>query len=82
MKKYELKYSDVYIGTAREIRSLYKNFLKKTEYFPVFSQEPVFNASRMYGLSVRFWKYNDFEEPLEYPEFMVVKNDTAMHMLE
>jgi len=43
---------ETYIGTAREIKSLYKNLQKKTEYGPLFVDEPKFNPYKMYGLSI------------------------------
>ena len=49
-----LEYENVYnyVGTAREIRSLYKNLEKKTSFIPLFVDEPKFNANRMYGIAV------------------------------
>lgn len=52
----------LYIGTAREIRSLYKNMVKRDIAFPVFSENPKFNGMKNYGLYIN---YNDdnFSDP-------------------
>lgn len=81
LKKFKLKYSDLYIGTAREVKNLYKNFCEKTEYLPVFGQRPKFSHEKIYGLNVRFFEFDDFEEPLHFPCFSVVNRDTALELL-
>ena len=40
------------IGTARQIKSLYKNLKLKTDLIPLFADEPIFNPHRMYGISI------------------------------
>lgn len=50
----ELTYpgTDYIIGTAREIKSLYKNLELKTVLVPLFVDEPTLNPHRMYGISI------------------------------
>ena len=40
------------IGTARQIRSLYRRLAEKTAYIPLFADEPRFNPDRVYGIQV------------------------------
>ena len=42
----------LFIGTAREICSLYKNFMRREIAIPAFCNFPKFNMSKYYGLSV------------------------------
>lgn len=43
----------LYVGTAREIRSLYKNLERKTSAIPLFVDDPVIVKDRMYGIYVQ-----------------------------
>ena len=42
----------LYIGTAREICSLYKNFAEREIWTPSHCERPKFNMSRNYGIHV------------------------------
>jgi hypothetical protein len=46
-------YGDLYVGSAREIRSLYKNLGQKTNMFPRFVDEPTLREDQMYGIHVQ-----------------------------
>ena len=59
MLKITKPYADYYIGTTREIKSLERNLYAKTNYVPLFSDEPKFNPDRMYGIEVDFGKDGD-----------------------
>lgn len=53
MKKFTVEdYGELYIGTAREIRSLYKKLSEKTTMYPVFVDAPILKDDRMYGIHV------------------------------
>ena len=40
------------IGTARQIRSLYRSLYEKTDWIPLFAGAPLFNGARMYALKM------------------------------
>lgn len=44
----------LYIGTAREIKSLYKNFAEREIWTPSHCECPKFNMSRNYGIHVGY----------------------------
>lgn len=44
----------LYIGTAREICSLYKNFAEREIWTPSHCERPKFNMSRNYGIHVGY----------------------------
>ena len=46
----ELYGGTIYIGTAREIKSLWNNFTRREIYEPSHCTEPVMKSGRMYGL--------------------------------
>lgn len=46
----ELSGGTIYVGTAREIKSLWNNFTKREIYEPSHCTEPVMKSGRMYGL--------------------------------
>ncbi len=76
MKKLNTKNGSLYIGTAREICSLYKNFANREIAWPVFSAFPKFNMEKHYGLSI-----HDYDEDgwlLETPGMQIVSGDTAL----
>ncbi len=55
MRKYvfdEDEDGELYIGTTREIRSLYKKLSEKTTMYPVFVDAPILKDDRMYGIHV------------------------------
>lgn len=43
---------NVFVGSAREIKSLYRNLVEKTNYVALFTNAPVFNMQRAYGLRI------------------------------
>lgn len=42
----------LFVGTVREIRSLYKNLEAKTSVIPLHVDDPIFVEDRMYGIYV------------------------------
>jgi hypothetical protein len=55
MKKFTFDddYGKLFVGSAREIRSLYKNLERKTNAFPRFVDEPILREDQMYGIHVQ-----------------------------
>lgn len=54
IKKFEIEeYGELYVGSAREIRLLYKNLGQKTNAFPRFVDEPTLREDQMYGIHVQ-----------------------------
>lgn len=80
MKKILFKNGDyMYIGTAREICSLYKNFSRKEIAMPAFCDFPKFNMGRYYGL---FISYNNVVRwDIQKPTMQVVAGDTALALI-
>lgn len=83
MKKY-VSYDDYeedgtinyyYAGTAREVASLYKNFLNREIATPAFCDYPKFNMDKHYALSV-----TDVSSD-EIPTMMVISSDTFVSLL-
>jgi hypothetical protein len=82
MKKYTVYGGDatLFVGTAREIRSLFNNLDKRDIAWAVFSGAPKFNEFRMYGLLVEC--YDTYrEEYYAIPHMCVVNADTALNIL-
>lgn len=79
MKNIETNTGCLFIGTAREICSLYKNFEKREIAMPTFCDFPKFNMSKFYGLSVD--TYDEWNEREISPRMMVVAGDTALAMI-
>ena len=78
MKKIKTEDGCLYIGTAREICSLYKNFTDREIAWPIFSTFPKFNMEKYYGLSI-----DDYDEDgllFDIPEMQVVSGDMALAM--
>lgn len=76
MRKIEMKNGNyveacVYVGSAREINSLYGNFAKRNIYWPSHCDYPRFNNDRIYGL------HCDYETEVMY----VVSADTVLRLL-
>lgn len=69
MKKYNIGTSILYVGTARQICSLYKNFLSREIVMPSHCDFPKFNMGRMYGLLI--------EDDVMY----VASSDTVVRIL-
>jgi hypothetical protein len=55
MKKFTFndEYGELFVGSAREIKSLYKNLERKTNAFPRFVEEPILRKDQMYGIHVQ-----------------------------
>lgn len=54
MKKFTFEeYGESFIGTAREIRSLFKNLEKKTSAIPLYVDDPILVEDRMYGIHLQ-----------------------------
>lgn len=80
MKKIIISTGNIYIGNAREICSLYKNFLKREIAMPIFSDFPKFNPLRFYGLYVR--EYDSYtEREMDIPEMQIISSDTVLEMI-
>lgn len=77
MKKIITEDGCLYLGTAREICSLYKNFEKREIAWPIFSTFPKFNMGKYYGLYIRDYDCIN-ERWLSIPEMQVVAGDTAL----
>ena len=77
MKKIITEDGCLYLGTAREFCSLYKNFEKREIAWPVFSDFPKFNMEKYYGLSISDYDCRN-ERWLSIPEMQVVAGDTAL----
>ena len=81
MKKINLKNNNtLFVGSAREINSLFRNLEKREIAFSVFSSYPRFNPDHSYGLIVR--NYDEYqEEYLLVSEMSVVNADMAIDIL-
>ena len=79
MKKIETKTGNLFIGTAREICSIYKNFREREIAMPIFSDFPKFNMGKIYGLSVE--TYDEYTENCIFPQMSVIAGDTALAMI-
>ncbi len=81
MKKYSYNdYEDgtinyYYVGTAREVVSLYKNFLNREIAAPEFCDYPKFNMDKSYALAI-----TDVSSD-EIPTMMVITSDTFVSLL-
>lgn len=81
MKKFNLKNNNIlFLGSAQEINSLFRNLEKREIAFSIFSSYPRFNYSHNYGLIIR--NYDEYqEEYLLVPEMSVINTDMAIDML-
>lgn len=64
-----------YVGTAREVASLYKNFLNREIAAPEFCDYPKFNMDKNYALVI-----TDVSSD-EIPTMMVITSDTFVSLL-
>ena len=69
----------LFIGTAREICSLYKNFMRREIAIPAFCNFPKFNMSKYYGLSVDI--SDEWNEMEIAPKMQIVAGDTALAII-
>lgn len=62
MRKYSFidNNATVIVGSAKEISRLYKRLGKRDEFCPVFTDVPMFNARRMYGVVIEVGNPVDF----------------------
>ena len=67
---------EMYIGSGREIKNLYKNLEKHYVAFSMFEDEPKFNIFRNYGLMIS----ND-EQVGGYPTITIINSNDIVEML-
>ena len=67
---------EMYIGSGREIKSLYKNLEKHFVAFSIFEEAPKFNICRNYGLIMS----ND-EQVGGYPTITIINSSDIVEML-
>ena len=67
---------EMYIGSGREIKNLYKNLEKHFVAFSMFEDEPKFNIFRNYGLMIS----ND-EKVGGYPTITIINSSDIVEML-
>ena len=67
---------EMYIGSGREIKSLFKNLEKHFVAFSMFEDEPKFNIFRNYGLIIS----ND-EQVGGYPTITIINSSDIVEML-
>ena len=79
MKAIETETGYLFIGTAREICSLYKNFMRREIAIQAFCNFPKFNMSKYYGLSVDI--YDEWNEMETAPKMQIVAGDTALAII-
>ena len=60
----------VYIGSDREIRSLYRKLGEHTELIPTFTKKPKFRENAVYGLHIK----ND-------GKYVIINSDTVVKLL-
>ena len=71
-----LEDKEMYIGSGREIKSLYKNLEKHFVAFSIFEESPKFNIFRNYGLTICF------EEQIgDYPTITIINSSDIVEML-
>ena len=69
---------EYYIGTAREIRSLYRNMELKTIYIPLFAEEIKLNPERIYGIKL----ITDPDDALEtYNTYAIIGETDVCYLL-
>ena len=67
---------EMYIGSGREIKSLYKNLEKHFVAFSMFEDEPKFNIFRNYGLMI-----SHDEQVGGYPTITIINSSDIVEML-
>lgn len=80
MKAKYLENMNIYVGTAREISSLYRNFSKREVFCGSHCEFPKFNCSRMYGIIVDLGEEN--RRGYGIPVMHVVTTETLVRMWE
>ena len=71
-----LEDKEMYIGSGREIKSLYKNLEKHYVAFSMFEDEPKFNIFRNYGLMI-----SHDEQVGGYPTITIINSSDIVEML-
>ena len=67
------------IGSAREIKNLYRNLTEREIVWSVFSEEPKFAMNRYYGITIA---YNDGDERgFNIPQIYVVNEHMIVELL-
>ena len=80
MKRIKTSTGTLYVGTAREILSLYKNL--RDGYFAIhlYASAPKFNPDRLYGLELEY--YDELIEiEFEIPYMKVISAETALAII-
>ncbi len=76
MKKIETETGYMYLGTAREICSLFRNLEKRYLAASIYSDDPKFNMNKFYALEL------DYENLFaDYPQMTVISGDTALAII-
>ena len=70
----------LYLGTAREICSLYNNLKKRDIAHSTFSNKPKFNMFKCYGLMIECYDVYT-EEYFQTPQMEVWKSDSCLSLL-
>ena len=63
------------IGSAREIKNLYRNLTEREIGWSVFSEEPKFDMDRFYGITMIYI------EDFNIPQIYVVNEHTVVELL-
>ena len=71
-----LENTELYIGTGREIKNLYKNLEKHFVAFSIFEKSPKFNIFRNYGLLI-----SHDEQVGGYPTITIINSSDIVEML-
>ena len=71
-----LEDKEMYIGSGREIKNLYKNLEKHFVAFSIFEESPKFKIFRNYGLMIS----ND-EQVGGYPTITIINSSDIVEML-
>ena len=67
---------EIYIGSGREIKSIYKNLEKHFVAFSIFEESPKFNIFRNYGLMI-----SHDEQIGGYPTITIINSSDIVEML-
>ena len=71
-----LEDKEMYIGSGREIKNLYKNLEKHFVAFSMFEGEPKFNIFRNYGIMI-----SHDEQVGGYPTITIINSSDIVEML-
>lgn len=79
MKKITTETGYLYIGSARQMLSLYKALDKRELAYPIFSDYPKVNKDKVYGIAVDTIDYSTGE--MINPEMCIVSADVILRTL-